>query len=163
MRALILSTIAFYLSTLFCSCHSQKQVQSDYAEDVRLTNTTATTSSSQSLVDMVASWSADFDSLDIYVEPIDNCSSSAAVTPSQPSRLRLHARHASISNKKSVNQSVRTDSAVIDTLAIHRTSTARNREEKTSANVYKPPNTNLIILIVSALCAVVLYLRLRKQ
>lgn len=75
MRALILSTIAFYLSTLFCSCHSQKQVQSDYAEDVRLTNTTATTSSSQSLVDMVASWSADFDSLDIYVEPIDNCSS----------------------------------------------------------------------------------------
>lgn len=163
MRALILSAIGFLLSTLLCSCHSQKQVQSDYSEDERLTNTTATTSSSLSLLDMVASWSADFDSLDIYVEPIDSCSSSEAVAPSQPSRLRLHAKRASISNRKSVNQSVRTDSVAIDTLAVHRTTQREQKTNSKSSNIYKPPNATIVIIIVFALCAVVLFVRLRKQ
>lgn len=112
---------------------------------------------------MVASWSADFDSLDIYVEPIDSCSSSEAVAPSQPSRLRLHARRASISNNKSVNQSVRTDSVAIDTLAVHRTMQREQKTNSKNSNIYKPPNATIVIIIVLALCAVVLFVRLRKQ
>ena len=110
-------TVVLLSLILLCSCHSQKQVQSDFSEDVRLTNTTSTISSSLSLLDMVLSWSYDFDSLDIFVEPlVDSCRSSAAVAAAQPSRLHLRARHASIDNKKVINQSIKTDSAVIDTL-----------------------------------------------
>ena len=135
MRTLVLLSLI-----LLCSCRSQKQVQSDFSEDVRLTNTTATTSSSQSLLDMVASWSGDFDSLDIYVEPIDSCRSSAAVAAAQPSRLHLRARHASIANKTTINQSVRTDSAVVDTLAVHRTTQREDTTNSESSGVYKPPD-----------------------
>ena len=164
MRFIALSTLTLYLCTFYlCSCHSQKQVQSDYYEDVRLTNTTATTSSSLSLLDMVASWSADFGSLDIYVEPIDSCSSSAAVAPSQPSRLRLHAKRASISNKKSVNQSVRTDSFAIDTLVVHRTTQQEQKTNSKSSKIYKPPNATIVIITVLALCVFVLFVRLRKK
>ena len=156
MRTLVLLSLI-----LLCSCHSQKQVQSDFSEDVRLTNTTATTSSSQSLLDMVASWSCDFDSLDIYVEPIDSCRSSAAVTAAQPSRLHLRARHASIANKTTINQSVRTDSAVVDTLAVHRTTQREDKTNSESSGVYKPPDGSVVLIILAI--AIILFFCIRQH
>ena len=156
MRTLVLLSLI-----LLCSCHSQKQVQSDFSEDVRLTNTTATTSSSQSLLDMVASWSCDFDSLDIYVEPIDSCRSSAAVAAAQPSRLHLRARHASIANKTSINQSVKTDSAAIDTLAVHRTTQREEKSNSESSGVYKPPDGSIVLIILAI--AIILFFCIRQH
>lgn len=154
-------TLGLLSLILLCSCHSQKQVQSDFSEDVRLTNTTATTSSSQSLLDMVASWSCDFDSLDIYVEPIDSCRSSAAVTAAQPSRLHLRARHASIANKTSVNQSVKTDSVVFDTLAVHRTTQREDKTNSDSSGVYKPPDGSVVLIILAI--AIILFFFIRQH
>lgn len=156
MRTLVLLSLI-----LLCSCHSQKQVQSDFSEDVRLTNTTATTSSSLSLLDMVASWSCDFDSLDIYVEPIDSCRSSAAVAAAQPSRLHLRARHASIANKTTINQSVKTDSAVIDTLAVHRTTQREVKTNSESSGVYKPPDGSIVLIILAI--AIILFFCIRQH
>ena len=145
MRTLVLLSLI-----LLCSCRSQKQVQSDFSEDVRLTNTTATISSSQSLLDMVLSWSGDFDSLDICVEPIvDSCRSSAAVAAAQQSRLHLRARHASIANNTTINQSVRTDSIVIDTLAVHRTTQREDKTNSESSAVYKPPDGSIVLIIIA--------------
>ena len=155
MRTLVLLSLI-----LLCSCHSQKQVQSDFSEDVRLTNTTATTSSSQSLLDMVASWSCDFDSLDIYVEPIvDSCRSSAAVATAQPSRLHLRARHASIDNKKVINQSVKTDSAVIDTLAVHRTTLREVKTNSESSGIYKPPDGSKVLVFIAIAIIIFFFIR----
>ena len=154
-------TLVLFSLILLCSCRSQKQVQSDFSEDVRLTNTTATTSSSQSLLDMVASWSCDFDSLDIYVEPIDSCRSSAAVAAAQPSRLHLRARHASIANKTSVNQSVKTDSVVIDTLAVHRTTQREDKTNSESSGVYKPPDGSVVLIILAI--AIILFFCIRQH
>lgn len=158
MRTLVLLSLI-----LLCSCHSQKQVQSDFSEDVRLTNTTATTSSSQSLLDMVASWSCDFDSLDIFVEPIvDSCrSSAAAVAAAQPSRLHLRARHASIANKTSINQSVKTDSAAIDTLAVHRTTQREEKSNSECSGVYKPPDGSIVLIILAI--AIILFFCIRQH
>ena len=156
MRTLVLLSLI-----LLCSRHSQKQVQSDFSEDVRLTNTTATTSSTLSLLDMVASWSCDFDSLDIYVEPIDSCRSSGAVAAAQPSRLHLRARHASIANKTTINQSVRTDSAIIDTLAVHRTTQREDKTYSESSGVYKPPDGSVVLIILAI--AIILFFFIRQH
>ena len=156
-------TLVLLLLILLCSCHSQKQVQSDFSEDVRLTNTTATTSSSQSLLDMVASWSGDFDSLDIFVEPIDSCRSSAAVAAAQPSRLHLRARHASIANKTSVNQSVKTDSVVIDTLAVHRTTQREDKTNSESSGVYKPPDGSVILVFLAIAIILFFFIKLHSK
>ena len=157
MRTLVLLSLI-----LLCSCHSQKQVQSDFSEDVRLTNTTATTSSSLSLLDMVASWSGDFDSLDIFVEPlVDSCRSSAAVAAAQPSRLHVRARHASIANKTSINQSVKTDSAAIDTLAVHRTTQREEKSNSESSGVYKPPDGSIVLIILAI--AIILFFCIRQH
>ena len=157
MRTLVLLSLI-----LLCSCHSQKQVQSDFSDDVRLTNTTATTSSSQSLLDMVLSWSGDFDSLDIFVEPlVDSCRSSAAVAAAQPSRLHLRARHASIANKTSINQSVKTDSAAIDTLAVHRTTQREEKSNSESSGVYKPPDGSIVLIILAI--AIILFFCIRQH
>ena len=146
MRHLIL----LFGMAFLIACSSQKKVQSDFSEDVRLTNTTATTSSSQSLLDMVASWSCDFDSLNICVEPIvDSCRSSAAVAAAQQSRLHLRARHASIANNATINQSVRTDSIVIDTLAVHRTTQREDKTNSESSAVYKPPDGSIVLIIIA--------------
>lgn len=158
MRTLVLLSLI-----LLCSCRSQKQVQSDFSEDVRLTNTTATTSSSQSLLDMVASWSCDFDSLDIFVEPIDSCRSSAAVTAAQPSRLHLRARHASIANKTTINQSVRTDSIVIDTLAVHRTTQREDKTNSESSGVYKPPDVSVILVFLAIAIILFFFIKLHSK
>ena len=155
-------TLTLISLILLCSCHSQKQVQSDFSDDVRLTNTTATTSSSLSLLDMVASWSGDFDSLDIFVEPlVDSCRSSAAVAAAQPSRLHLRARHASIANKTSINQSVKTDSAVIDTLAVHRTTQREEKSNSESYGVYKPPDGSIVLIILAI--AIILFFCIRQH
>ena len=157
MRTLVLLSLI-----LLCSCHSQKQVQSDFSEDVRLTNTTSTISSSQSLLDMVLSWSYDFDSLDIFVEPlVDSCRSSAAVAAAQPSRLHLRSRHASIDNKKVINQSVKTDSAVIDTLAVHRTTQREVKTNSESSGVYKPPDGSIVLIILAI--AIILFFCIRQH
>ena len=162
MRHLILSTLTAYLLLFLIACSSHKKVQSDFSEDVRLTNTTATTSSSQSLLDMVASWSCDFDSLDIVVEPlIDSCRSSAAVATAQPSRLHLRARHASIANKTSVRQSVKTDSAVIDTLAVHRTTRREEKSNSESSGVYKPPDGSIVLIILAI--AIILFFCIKQH
>ena len=158
MRTLVLLSLV-----LLCSCRSQKQVQSDFSEDVRLTNTTATTSSSQSLLDMVASWSGDFDSLDIFVEPIDSCRSSAAVAAAQPSRLHLRARHASIASKTSVNQSVKTDSVVIDTLAVHRTTQREDNTNSESSGVYKPPDGSVILVFLAIAIILFFFIKLHSK
>ena len=155
MRTLVLLSLI-----LLCSCHSQKQVQSDFSEDVRLTNTTATTSSSLSLLDMVASWSCDFDSLDIYVEPIvDSCRSSAAVATAQPSRLHLRARHASIANKTTINQSIKTDSAAIDTLAVHRTTQREVKTNSESSGIYKPPDGIKVLVLIAIAIIIFFFIR----
>ena len=155
MRTLVLLSLI-----LLCSCHSQKQVQSDFSEDVRLTNTTSTSSSSQSLLDMVLSWSYDFDSLDIFVEPlVDSCRSSAAVAAAQPSRLHLRARHASIDNKKVINQSVKTDSAVIDTLAVHRTTQRELKTNSESSGIYKPPDGNKVLVFIAIAIIIFFFIR----
>lgn len=158
MRTLVLLSLI-----LLCSCRSHKQVQSDFSEDVRLTNTTATTSSSQSLLDMVASWSGDFDSLDIYVEPIDSCRSSAAVAAAQPSRLHLRARHASIANKTTINQSVRTDSVVIDTLAVHRTTQREDKTNSESSGVYKPPDGSIVLVFLAIAIILFFFIKLHSK
>ena len=157
MRTLVLLSLI-----LLCSCRSQKQVQSDFSEDVRLTNTTATTSSSLSLLDMVASWSCDFDSLDIVVEPpVDSCRPTAADAAAQPSRLHLRARHASIANKTTINQSVKTDSAVIDTLAVHRTTQREVKTNSESSGVYKPPDGSIVLIILAI--AIILFFCIRQH
>ena len=158
MRTLVLLSLIF-----LCSCHSQKQVQSDFSEDVRLSNTTATISSSQSLLDMVLSWSGDFDSLDIFVEPIDSCRSSAAVTAAQPSRLHLRARHASIANKTTINQSVRTDSIVIDTLAVHRSTQREDKMNSESSGVYKPPDVSVILVFLAIAIILFFFIKLHSK
>ena len=159
MRTLVLLSLI-----LLCSCRSQKQVQSDFSEDVRLTNTTATTSSSQSLLDMVASWSCDFDSLAIFVEPIvDSCRSSAAVAAAQLSRLHLRARHASIANKTTINQSVSTDSAVIDTLAVHRTTQREDNTNSESSGVYKPPDGSVILVFLAIAIILFFFIKLHSK
>ena len=159
MRTLVLLSLI-----LLCSCHSQKQVQSDFSEDVRLTNTTATTSSSQSLLDMVLSWSCDFDSLDIYVEPIvDSCRSSAAVAAAQPSRLHLRARQASIANKTTINQSVKTDSAAIDTLTVHRTTQREDNTNSESSGVYKPPDGSVILVFLAIAIILFFFIKLHSK
>ena len=153
-------TVVLLSLILLCSCHSQKQVQSDFSEDVRLTNTTSTISSSQSLLDMVLSWSYDFDSLDIFVEPlVDSCRSSAAVAAAQPSRLHLRARHASIDNKKVINQSVKTDSAVIDTLAVHRTTLREVKTNSESSGIYKPPDGNKVLVFIAIAIIIFFFIR----
>ena len=157
MRTLVLLSLI-----LLCSCHSQKQVQTDFSEDVRLTGTTATTLSSQSLLDVVLSWSCDFDSLDIFVEPlVDSCRSSAAVAAAQPSRLHLRARHASIANKTTINQSVKTDSAVIDTLAVHRTTQREEKSNSESSGVYKPTDGSIVLIILAI--AIILFFCIRQH
>ena len=156
MRTLILLSLI-----ALCSCHSQKQVQSDFSEDVRLTNTTATTSASQSLLDVVLSWSLDIDSLDIFVEnPVDSCRSLAVATETQPSRLHLRARHASIANKTTINQAVRTDSVVIDTLAVHRTTQREDKTNSESSGVYKPPDGSIVLVFLAI--AIILFFFIRK-
>ena len=153
-------TVVLLSLILLCSCHSQKQVQSDFSEEVRLTNTTSTISSSQSLLDMVLSWSYDFDSLDIFVEPlVDSCRSSAAVAAAQPSRLHLRARHASIDNKKVINQSVKTDSAVIDTLAVHRTTQRELKTNSESSGIYKPPDGNKVLVFIAIAIIIFFFIR----
>ena len=160
MRHLIL----LFGMAFLIACSSQKKVQSDFSEDVRLTNTTATISSSQSLLDMVLSWSGDFDSLDICVEPIvDSCRSSAAVAAAQPSRLHLRARHASIANKTSVNQSVKTDSVVIDTLAVHRTTQREDNTNSESSGVYKPPDGSVILVFLAIAIIVFFFIKLHSK
>ena len=160
MRHLIL----IFGMAFLIACSSQKKVQSDFSENVRLTNTTATTSSSQSLLDMVASWSGDFDSLDIYVEPIvDSCRSSAAVAAAQPSRLHLRARHASIANKTSVRQSVKTDSVVIDTLAVHRTTQREDNTNSESSGVYKPPDGSVILVFLAIAIILFFFIKLHSK
>ena len=156
MRHLIL----LFGMAFLIACSSQKKVQSDFSEDVRLTNTTATTSSSLSLFDMVASWSCDFDSLDIVVEPlVDSCRSSAAVAAAQPSRVHLRARHASIANKTTINQSVKTDSAVIDTLAVHRTTQREVKTNSESSGVYKPPDGSIVLIILAIAIIIFFFIR----
>ena len=153
-------TVVLLSLILLCSCHSQKQVQSDCSEDIRLTNTTSTISSSQSLLDMVLSWSYDFDSLDIFVEPlVDSCRSSAAVAAAQPSRLHLRARHASIDNKTTINQSVKTDSAVIDTLAVHRTTQRELKTNSESSGIYKPPDGNKVLVFIAIAIIIFFFIR----
>ena len=159
MRTLVLLSVI-----LLCSCRSQKQVQSDFSEDVRLSNTTATISSSQSLLDMVLSWSCDFDSLDICVEPvIDSCRSSAADAAAQPSRLHLRARHASIANKTTINQTVRTDSTVIDTLAVHRTTQREDKTNSESSGVYKPPDGGIVLIILAIAIILFFFIKLHSK
>ena len=155
MRFIALSTLALYLSTLLCSCHSQKQVQTDVQEDVRLMNTTTAISADTEVLDMVSSWFCDFDSLELAFIPRD--------TASAVSLVRLKAQRLAIKREQSVKSKKRSDTSVADSVVTHRTTAARQREEKTSSNIYKPPNTTLIIIIVSALCVFVLFVRLRKK
>ena len=153
-------TVVLLSLILLCSCHSQKQVQSECSEDIRLTNTTSTISSSQSLLDMVLSWSYDFDSLDIFIEPlVDSCRSSAAVAAVQPSRVHLRARHASIDNKKVINQSVKTDSAVIDTLAVHRTTLREVKTKSESSGIYKPPDGIKVLVLIAIAIIIFFFIR----
>ena len=153
-------TVVLLSLILLCSCHSKKQVQSDCSEDIRLTNTISTISSSQSLLDMVLSWSYDFDSLDIFIEPlVDSCRSSAAVAAAQPSRLHLRARHASIDNKTTINQYVKTDSAVIDTLAIHRTTQRELKTNSESSGIYKPPDGNKVLVFIAIAIIIFFFIR----
>ena len=155
MRFVKLLPLTLYLSTLFYSCHSQKQVQSEVQEEVRLTNTTTAISADTAILDMVSSWSCDFDSLELAFIPRD--------TASAVSVVRLKARRLALKRGKAIRNEQRSATAVVDSLASHRTNMARDREEKTSSNVYKPPNATIVIIIVLALCAVVLFVRLGKQ
>ena len=158
MRTLVLLSLI-----LLCSCHSQKQVESDFSEDVRLTNTTATTSSSQSLLDVVLSWSCDFDSLDIFVEnPIDSCRSLAAATETQTSRLHLRARHASFANNSSIRQSIQKDSASVDSVEIHRTTQREDKSNSESSAVYKPPDGCSALITIIIIIILIFFFRLLR-
>ena len=159
MRTLVLLSLI-----LLCSCHSQKQVQTDFSEDVRLTGTTATTLSSQSLLDVVLSWSCDFDSLDIFVEPlVDSCRSSAAVAAAQPSRLHLRARHASIANKSSIRQSIQKDSASVDSVEFHHTTRREDKSNSESSGVYKPPDGSVILVFLAIAIIVFFFIKLHSK
>ena len=158
MRTLIL----FSLIAL-CSCHSQKQVESDFSEDVRLTNTTATTSASQSLLDVVLSWSLDIDSLDIFVEnPVDSCRSLAAATETQPSRLHLRARHASFAKNSSIRQSIQKDSASVDSVEFHRTTRREDKSNSESSGVYKPPDGRSALITIIIVIILIFFIRLLR-
>ena len=130
-------------------------MQSETQEEVRLTNTTTAISADTAILDMVSSWSCDFDSLELAFIPRD--------TASAVSVVRLKARRFALKRGKAIKREQRSATAVVDSLASHRTNMARDREEKTSSNVYKPPNATIVIIIVLALCAVVLFVRLGKQ
>ena len=164
MRHLILSSLTAYLfPLLLCSCHSQKQVESDFSEDVRLTNTTATTSASQSLLDVVLSWSLDIDSLDIFVEnPVDSCRSLAAATETQPSRLHLRARHASFAKNSSIRQSIQKDSASVDSVEFHRTTRREDKSNSESSGVYKPPDGRSALITIIIVIILIFFIRLLR-
>ena len=158
MRTLILLSLI-----ALCSCHSQKQVESDFSEDVRLTNTTATTSSSQSLLDVVLSWSLDIDSLDIFVEnPVDSCRSLAAATETQPSRLHLRARHASFAKNSSIRQSIQKDSASVDSVEFHRTTRREDKSNSESSGVYKPPDGRSALITIIIVIILIFFIRLLR-
>ena len=158
MRTLILLSLI-----ALCSCHSQKQVQSDFSEDVRLTNTTATTSASQSLLDVVLSWSLDIDSLDIFVEnPVDSCRSLAAATETQPSRLHLRARHASFAKNSSIRQSIQKDSASVDSVEFHRTTRREDKSNSESSGVYKPPDGRSALITIIIVIILIFFIRLLR-
>ena len=158
MRTLILLSLI-----ALCSCHSQKQVESDFSEDVRLTNTTATTSASQSLLDVVLSWSLDIDSLDIFVEnPVDSCRSLAAATETQPSRLHLRARHASFAKNSSIRQSIQKDSASVDSVEFHRTTRREDKSNSESSGVYKPPDGRSALITIIIVIILIFFIRLLR-
>ena len=158
MRTLVLLSLI-----LLCSCHSQKQVESDFSEDVRLTNTTATTSASQSLLDVVLSWSLDIDSLDIFVEnPVDSCRSLAAATETQPSRLHLRARHASFAKNSSIRQSIQKDSASVDSVEFHRTTRREDKSNSESSGVYKPPDGRSALITIIIVIILIFFIRLLR-
>lgn len=115
MRALILSAIGFLLSTLLCLCHSQKQVQSEVHEEVRLTNTTTAISADTAVLDMVSSWSCDFDSLELAFIPRD--------TASAVSVVRLKARRLALKRDKAIRNEQRSATASL----IHWLRTAHRR------------------------------------
>ena len=159
MRTLILLSLI-----ALCSCHSQKQVESDFSEDVRLTNTTATTSASQSLLDVVLSWSLDIDSLDIFVEnPVDSCRSLAAATETQPSRLHLRARHASFAKNSSIRQSIQKDSASVDSVEFHRTTRREDKSNSESSGVYKPPDGSVILVFLAIAIILFFFIKLHSK
>ena len=92
----------------------------------------------------------EYDGNHIVVEPpVDSCRPTAADAAAQPSRLHLRARHASIANKTTINQSVRTDSVVIDTLAVHRTTQREDKTNSESSAVYKPPDGSIVLIILA--------------
>ena len=158
MRTLILLSLI-----ALCSCHSQKQVESDFSEDVRLTNTTATTSASQSILDVVLSWSLDIDSLDIFVEnPVDSCRSLAAATETQPSRLHLRARHASFAKNSSIRQSIQKDSASVDSVEFHRTTRREDKSNSESSGVYKPPDGRSALITIIIVIILIFFIRLLR-
>ena len=158
MRTLILLSLI-----ALCSCHSQKQVESDFSEDVRLTNTTATTSASQSLLDVVLSWSLDIDSLDIFVEnPVDSCRSLAAATETQPYRLHLRARHASFAKNSSIRQSIQKDSASVDSVEFHRTTRREDKSNSESSGVYKPPYGRSALITIIIVIILIFFIRLLR-
>lgn len=143
---------------LLAACSSHKNAKAVEVEDVRLSNTSVASSSSLSLLDMAASWSCVFDSLDIYIEPIDCCRTSVAVVAAQPSRVRLRARHAAFDNSAAYKSSVLTDSCSVDSLAIYRSTQREQRSRSESAAVYKPPNGFwLIAFAVSSIIIVCLF------
>ena len=137
--------IAIAALALLAACSSHKNAEVVEVADVRLSNSSVANSSSLSLLDMAASWSCIFDSLDIYIEPIDSCRTSAAVVAAQPSRLRLRARHASFDNSAAYKASVLTDSCSIDSLAVYRSTQREQRSRSESAAVYKPPDGSWLI------------------
>ena len=138
-------------------------MESDFSEDVRLTNTTATTSASQSLLDVVLSWSLDIDSLDIFVEnPVDSCRSFAAATETQPSRLHLRARHASFAKNSSIRQSIQKDSASVDSVEFHRTTRREDKSNSESSGVYKPPDGRSALITIIIVIILIFFIRLLR-
>ena len=85
------------------------------------------------------------------------------VAAAQPSRLHLRARHASIANKTTINQSVSTDSAVIDTLAVHRATQREDNTNSESSGVYKPPDGSVILVFLAIAIIVFFFIKLHSK
>ena len=80
----------------------------------------------------------------------------------QPSRLHLRARHASIANKTTINQSVSTDSVVIDTLAVHRSTQREDKTNSESSGVYKPPDGSIVLVFLAIAIILFFFIKLHR-
>ena len=152
MRTLILSVAVIVL----VSCSTHRKVETVISDDINLSKTTATIYSDSSVLDMVQSLSCDFDSLEVCYIPTDTLAQ-------PPGIVHLKARRASFNRNNSISREQRSVAIASDTLAAHHTTDSRYLESADTANIYKPPNGTLVVLVLLLIGATTIFFKLRSK